>query len=92
MLLSFVHVLCSFQCLVWGMKSGPCVGTLKDRYIRKITLLWVPRIQHASHASHMTHDTCYLAQVPHISTWGDLTRSLAGLGRRVLLPFSLTLM
>ncbi len=38
------------------------------------------------------HDTCYLAQVPHIPTWSDLTGSLAGLGRRALLPFSPTLM
>jgi hypothetical protein len=51
-----------------------------------------PRIQHASHASHVTHDTCYLEQVPRIPMWNDLTRSLAGLGRRALLPFSLALM
>jgi hypothetical protein len=101
------------------------VGTLKDRYIRKIPLPGAPRIQHArhtshgrfsllsqslapnchkrmeilapwiqhaSHASHVTHDTCYSEQVPRISTWSDLTRSLAGLGRSALLPFSLALM
>ena len=34
------------------------------------------------------HDTCYLAQVPRIPTWSDLTRSIVGLGRRTLLPFS----
>ncbi len=34
------------------------------------------------------HDTCYLAQVPRIPRWSDLTRSLVGLGRRTLLPFS----
>jgi hypothetical protein len=68
-----------------------CVGILKDRYIRKEPLPQAPRIQHASHTSHMIHDTSYLSQVPRIPTWSDLTRSLAGLGRRALLPFSLTL-
>ena len=64
-----------------------CVGTLKDRYVRKVALPRAPPIQHASQASHVTRNTCYLAQVPHIPTWSDLTRSLAGLGRRALLPF-----
>ena len=74
------------------------VGTLKDGYVRKVPLPRAPRIQHASamrhplsHASH-TRDTCYLAQVPRIPTWSDLTRSLAGLGRSVLQPFSPLLM
>jgi len=66
------------------------VGTLKDGYIRKVPLPRVPRIQSASHIQHM-HDTCYSAQVPHIPTWSDLTRSLAGLGQNVLQPFSLSL-
>jgi hypothetical protein len=57
-----------------------CVGTLKDGYIRKVPLPRVPRIQYA--------DTCYSAQVPRIPTWSDLTRSLAGLGRSMLRPFS----
>jgi hypothetical protein len=69
-----------------------CVGTLKDGYIHKVPLLRAPRIQHASHMTTVAHDTCYLAQVPRIPTWGDLMRSLAGLGRRTLLPFSLALM
>jgi hypothetical protein len=69
-----------------------CVGTLKDGYVRKVLLPRAPWIQHASHNSHVTHDTYYLAQVPCICTWSDLTRSLAGLGRRALLPFSLALM
>ena len=68
------------------------VGTLKDGYIHKVPLRRATRIQHASHTSHVTHDTCYLEQVPRIPTWSDLTRSLAGLGRRMLLPFSLALM
>ncbi len=68
-----------------------CVGTLKDGYVHNVPLLRAPRIQHTSHTGHVTHDTCYLAQLPHIPTWSDLTRSLAGLGRR-LLPFSLALM
>jgi hypothetical protein len=67
-----------------------CVGTLKDGYIRKVPLPRVPRIQSASHMQHM-HDTCYFTQVPRIPTWSDLTRSLAGLGRSVLRPFSLSL-
>jgi hypothetical protein len=68
------------------------VGTLKDGYVRKVPLPQAPRIQHASHITNVTQDTCYLAQVPHIPTWSDLTGSLAGLGRRALLPFSLALM
>jgi hypothetical protein len=69
-----------------------CVGTLKDGYVRKVPLPQAPRIQHASPVTNVTQDTCYLAQVPCIPTWSDLTGSLAGLGRRTLLPFSLTLM
>jgi hypothetical protein len=68
------------------------VCTPKDGYVRKVPILQAPRIQHASHVTNMTQDTCYLAQVPHISTWSDLTGSLAGLDRRTLLPFSLALM
>ncbi len=48
-----------------------CVGTLKDWYVRKVPLLWAPWIQYTSH---VTHDTFYLAQVPRIPTWSDLTR------------------
>ncbi len=54
--------------------------------------LLAPRIQRASHASSVTHDTFYSEQVPRIPPWSDLTGSLAGLGRRALLPFSLALM
>jgi hypothetical protein len=69
-----------------------CVGTLKDAYVRNVPLPRAPQIQHASHTGHVTHNACYLAQVPRIPTWSDLTKSLAGLGRRALLPFSLVLM
>jgi hypothetical protein len=69
-----------------------CVGTLKDGYVCKVPLPRAPRIQHASHVTTVTYNTCYLAQVPRIPMWSDLTRSLAGLGRRALLPFSLALM
>jgi hypothetical protein len=69
-----------------------CVGTLKDGYICKVPLPQAPWIQHTSHMTMVAHDTCYLAQVPRIPMWNDLTRSLAGLGRRMLLPFSLALM
>jgi hypothetical protein len=64
------------------------VGTLKDGYVRKVPLPRAPRVQHANSVTHPEHDTCYLIQVPHIPTWRDLTRSLADLGRRTLLPFS----
>ncbi len=47
--------------------------------------------KHASHTGHLTCNTCYLAQIPRISTWSDLIRSLAGSGRRGLLPFPLSL-
>jgi hypothetical protein len=63
------------------------VGTLKNGYICKVPLTWAPRIQHTSHVTTPEHDTCYLTQIPHISLWHDFTRSLAGLGRRTLLPF-----
>jgi hypothetical protein len=68
------------------------VGTLKDGYVRNVPLPRAPRIQHGSHASR-TCDTCYLVvgQVPRIPTWSDLTRLLAGLGRSILKPFSLSL-
>ena len=72
-----------------------CVGTLKDGYIRRVPLPRAPRTQHASHvSSHVRHtrDTCYLEQVPRIPTWSDLSRSLVGLGRSMLRPFSLALM
>ncbi len=68
--------------------EGMAVGTLKDGYIRKVPLPRVPRIQSASHMCY-THDTCYSEQVTRIPTWSDLVRSLAGLGRSTLQPFSL---
>jgi len=71
-----------------------CVGTLKDGYIRNVPLPRVPRIQSTSEhvasaatATQNSHDTCYL-QVPRVPTWSDLVRSLSGLGRRSLRPFS----
>ena len=72
-----------------------CVGTLKDGYVRRVPLPRAPRTQHASHvSSHVRHmrDTCYLEQVPRIPTWSDLSRSLVGLGRNMLRPFSLAMM
>ncbi len=59
---------------------------------RRVPLPRAPRIQHTRHMTNVTHDTCYLVQVPRIPTWSDLTRSLVGLGRKTLLPFSLALM
>ena len=71
-----------------------CVGTLKDGYIRNVPLPRVPQIQSTSEhvasaatAMQNSHDTCYL-QVPRVPTWSDLVRSLSGLGRRSLRPFS----
>jgi hypothetical protein len=63
------------------------VGTLKDRYIRKVPLPRAPQIQHASHTTTAAHNICYLAQVLRISTWSDLARSLAGLGGERSSPF-----
>jgi hypothetical protein len=91
----YLHMENSPQKLPWAARPSTlkgCVGTLKDVYVRKLPFLQAPRIQHASHTSHVTHNTCYLAQVPHISTWSNLTRSLAGLGKRALLPIPLALM
>jgi hypothetical protein len=72
-----------------------CVGTLKDRYIRNVPLPRVPRIQSASLAT-LEPSRCimagnasaitYYSQVPRVSTWSNLTRSLSGFGRRTLLP------
>jgi hypothetical protein len=71
-----------------------CVGTLKDGYLRKVPLSRVPWIQSMSERVASTaavtsdsRDTCYL-QVTRVPTWSDLTRSLAGFGRRTLLLFS----
>ena len=74
-----------------------CVGTLKDGYIRKVPLPRVPQIQQSTSVQHVvasvvpatriSSDTCYL-QVPRVPTWSDLVRSLSGLGRRSLRPFS----
>jgi hypothetical protein len=69
-----------------------CVGTLKDGYVHKVPLPQAPWIQRTSQQTTVAHDACYLAQVPRIPTWSDLTRSLAGLGRKMLPPFSLALM
>ncbi len=65
------------------------VGTLKDGYIRNVTLPRAPQVQSASlvtSTSQVTtdsYDTCY-PQVPHVPTWGNLARLLAGLGRSIL--------
>jgi len=67
------------------------VGTLKDGYIGRVPLSRVPRVQSTSeHVVAVTRDShisCY-SQVPRVPTWSDLTRSLTGLGRRVLVAFS----
>jgi hypothetical protein len=64
-----------------------CVGTLDGVYVQNIPLPRVPRLQSASLVTSKTgiQDTC-CSQVPRVSTWSDLTRSLACMGRRML-PF-----
>jgi hypothetical protein len=91
----YLHLENSPRVLPWAKRPSAlkgCFGTLTDGYIRKVPLPQAPRIQHPSHMTTVAHDTCYLAQVPCIPMWSDLTRSLSGLGRRTLLPFSLALM
>ncbi len=69
-----------------------CVETLKDGYVCNVPLPRAPCIQSANHVTSKkwvmidSQDSCYL-QVPRVSTWSNLTRSLAGLGMTIL-PFS----
>jgi hypothetical protein len=68
------------------------VGTLHDRYVRKVPLPQAPQIQSTDHVTcnvTVTHDnvpTCYLEQVPRIPTWCNLSRLLAGISRTTILP------
>ncbi len=103
----YLHANNSPRVLPWAERPSALkgyVGTLKDGYIQKVPLPRVPvllpgvpvllprvpQIQSASHMCH-THDTCYYEQVPRIPTWSDLVKSLTGLGRSTLQPFSLLL-
>ncbi len=65
-----------------------CVGTLKEGYVCNVPLPRVPRLQSASLMTSKTgiQDTSY-SQVTWIPMWSNLTRLLAGMGRRVL-PFA----
>jgi hypothetical protein len=62
-----------------------CVGTLNEGYVRKVPLPRAPLIQSTSHmtcnvrVTRDTGNTCYLEQVPWISTWHDLSRSIASI-------------
>jgi hypothetical protein len=91
----YLHMENSPWVLPWAQRPSAlkgCVGTLKDGYIRKVPLLWAPRIQCASHVtSNVTarDDTCYLVMVLPIPTWSDLVRALPRFSRSTLLPFSL---
>jgi hypothetical protein len=74
----------------YGHPSEPSnkdVGTLDGGYVHKVSLPKVSRLQSTSLMTSKTETlgTCYL-QVPHVPTWSNLTRLLAGVGRR-LLPF-----
>jgi hypothetical protein len=63
-----------------------CVGTLDGGYVCNVPLPRVPQLQSTSlmTSKTRTQDTCY-SQVPRVPTWIDLTRLLAGMGRRMLL-------
>jgi hypothetical protein len=65
-----------------------CVETLEGGYVHNVPLPRVPQLQSASLMTSKTgiQDTCY-SQVTRIPTWSDLTRSLAGMGSRML-PFA----
>jgi hypothetical protein len=67
--------------------STATVGILKGGYVHNVPLPRVPQIQSTSLATgREPPNTCY-SQVPRVPTWGDITRLLAGLGRKYL-PFS----
>jgi hypothetical protein len=62
-----------------------CVGTLKDGFIRRLPLPWVPRIQSTSpvactmiHWNPLHTGNSPIARIP---TWSDMIESLSGLGR-----------
>jgi hypothetical protein len=63
-----------------------CVGTLVGGYVSIIPLPKVPQLQSASLMTSKTgiQDTFY-SQVTRIPTWSNLSRLLAGMGRRMLL-------
>jgi hypothetical protein len=69
------------------------VGTLNDRYVRKVPLPRAPQIQSTRQVTcnvTVTHDwtgnTYYLGQVPLNPTWHDLSRSIASICRTTILP------
>jgi hypothetical protein len=61
-----------------------CVGNLDAGYVQNVPLPRVPQLQSASLMTSKTviQDTCYL-QVPWVPTWSNLTRSLAGMEKRM---------
>ncbi len=88
-----VHV--CWRCAACCYLCVELVGALKDGYICKIPLPRVPRVQstsdHVASAAAVTcdsADTSYL-QVPCVPTWRDLTRKIAGFGRRTIVSFPL---
>jgi hypothetical protein len=51
----YLHMENPPRVLPWAARPSTlkgCLGTIKDRYIRKVPLPLAPRIQHASHTSH----------------------------------------
>ncbi len=72
-----------------------CVGTLKDRYIRRVPLPRVPWVQSTSPVAYATihRNTPHTGYLPiaWIPTWSNLIGSLSGLGRcieKYIPPFS----
>ncbi len=64
-----------------------CVGTLEQGYVRNVPLPQVPQIQSTSLATGREPPNTWYSQVQRVPTWGNITKSLAGLGRKYL-PFS----
>ena len=67
------------------------VGTLDDGYIRKVPLPKIPWIQNTSHMTNLCvvagqQDNCY-REYPHVPTWRNLNRMIAGLGRSILVLY-----
>jgi hypothetical protein len=65
----------------------PFVKTLDGEYVCNLPLPRGPLVQSASLVTSKTDSqhTCYL-QVPRVPTWSNLTKLLAGLGRRTPFP------
>ncbi len=63
-----------------------CVGTLEGGYVRNVPSPRVPQIQSTSLPTGREPPNICYSQVSRVPTWDDITRLLAGLGRKYL-PF-----